>query len=627
VTVKFLGDVKDLKKATEDADGALGKVGSAVGGMAKTAALVGVPALVGFGAAAVKAFAESEQVAAQTEAVLKSTGGAAKVTADHVGDLAGSLSMLSGVDDEVIQSGENVLLTFTNVRNAAGKNNDIFDQATKTALDMSVALGTDLQSANIQLGKALNDPIKGITALTRVGVSFTDAQKEQIKALVASGDVMGAQKIILKELQTEFGGSAKAAGDTFAGQIGKLKVAVGNFMEDVGQKLVPVLMRVGEILADVIPRALKAVAPLFDTLKVGVAALVAAFKEGDVTSDGFVGGMERVGNTLRTVWQFIQSSVVPVFQQVWDVLEHNLRPVLAAVAVVAGAVLYGALVSLAGTIAALLSPVVAIIGGLAALAAGLEYAYENSETFRNAVDTLWQAVQSAFDAIKVVVATAVDFLRGVWRVFGDDLKSFAREAWAGVAETFRGAFNTLSGIFDLIKAVFTGKWGDAWTAVKKIVDGAWDAIFGVVRNAVTNVIPTILAGLGQAISSVARTAFDGLKEPFKAVLNWMIDRINDFVKVALAPLALANKIPGLGSAIPDIPKIPHLAGGGTFSGAALVGEKGPELLVGAGRVIPNSQLGGITIIVQGALDPVAVGRQIQSILLEEKRRSGALGLA
>ena len=159
VTVRFLGDTKDLKKATDDADGMLGKVGSSIGGMAKTAAMVGVPALAAFGVASVKAFADSEKVAAQTEAVLKSTGGTAKVTADHVGTLAGSLSMLSGVDDEVIQSGENVLLTFTNIQNKVGKGNDIFDQATKTALDMSTALGTDLQSANIQLGKALTDPI------------------------------------------------------------------------------------------------------------------------------------------------------------------------------------------------------------------------------------------------------------------------------------------------------------------------------------------------------------------------------------------------------------------------------------------------------------------------------------
>jgi hypothetical protein len=80
----------------------------------------------------------------------------------------------SGVDDEAIKSSENLLLTFTNIRNETGKNNDIFNQATKATLDMSTALGNDLKGSSILVGKALNDPIKGMTALRRVGVSFTD---------------------------------------------------------------------------------------------------------------------------------------------------------------------------------------------------------------------------------------------------------------------------------------------------------------------------------------------------------------------------------------------------------------------------------------------------------------------
>jgi hypothetical protein len=153
---------------------------------------------------------EAQKSLAQVNQVIKSTGGVAGVSAQDVENLADSLSKKSGVDDEVIASGEAVLLTFKNVKNEAGKGNDVFTQGTKAALDMSVALGTDLQGSVIQLGKALNDPIKGITALQRVGVSFTSSQKEQIKALVQSGDTLKAQKIILKEVQSEFGGAAAA---------------------------------------------------------------------------------------------------------------------------------------------------------------------------------------------------------------------------------------------------------------------------------------------------------------------------------------------------------------------------------------------------------------------------------
>jgi hypothetical protein len=234
-----------------------------------------------------------------------------------------------------------------------------------------------------------------------------------------------------------------------------------------------------------------------------------------------------------------------------------------------------------------------------------------------------EVFSSAFGAIRAVVVAAVDFLKGIWRVFGDDLTRFAREAWAGILEVVRGALNVLTGIFDLIKAVFTGKWGDAWTAVKKILDGAWDGIFGLIRNAVTNVIPTIIAGLGQVVTSAARTAFDGLKDIFRGAINWIIDRWNGLEFKAPAVDTPFGKVGGFTIGVPDMPR---LARGGTFDGAALVGERGPELLVGAGRVVPNNQLGATTvnITVNGAVDKAGTAREIEEILYSFVRAGGNL---
>ncbi len=220
-----------------------GKLGSAAeqSGKRTTRALSGIQSgLIGLGVGAAalgsfKAFEESERIARQTEAVIKSTGGSAQVTSKHIGDLASEISKLGGVDDELVQQGENMLLTFTKVRNEAGKGNDIFDQATRAANDYAAATGTDVVNANKMLGKALNDPIKGLTALTRAGVSFTQQQKDQIRTLVESGDTMGAQKIILAEFQKEYGGSLEAN----ATASGKAQVAMENLGESAGAILAP----------------------------------------------------------------------------------------------------------------------------------------------------------------------------------------------------------------------------------------------------------------------------------------------------------------------------------------------------------------------------------------------------
>ena len=168
------GDSSSLNKAFKSAGRSSSKLGGSLKTLGKVAA-VGVGAAFAGLAVALKAgfdeLAESQKVIAQTGAVLKSTAGIANVTAKEVDGLATSLSRMSGVDDEVIASGENMLLTFTKIRNETGKGNDVFDQATKATLNLSVAMGKDMQSSAILVGKALNDPVKGATALSRAGCS------------------------------------------------------------------------------------------------------------------------------------------------------------------------------------------------------------------------------------------------------------------------------------------------------------------------------------------------------------------------------------------------------------------------------------------------------------------------
>lgn len=253
VSVELVGSAASLNKAFKSAGVSANKFGKEASKSKRIAAgafkAMGAGALVG-GALVVKglkdsidAAIEAQQVQAQTAAALKSTGHAAGVTAKHISNLANALSQQTGIDDEAIQSTENLLLTFTKIQNVAGKGNKIFDQATVAVQDMSVALKQDAKSSAIQLGKALNDPIKGITALRRVGVAFNQSQVDTIKKLVATGHQLEAQKMILKEVQKEFGGSARAAGKTFGGQINLLKVNVENLEERIGTLLLPVLTR------------------------------------------------------------------------------------------------------------------------------------------------------------------------------------------------------------------------------------------------------------------------------------------------------------------------------------------------------------------------------------------------
>jgi cell division protein FtsB len=244
-------DSKGLKQAQYQ----LNKVRGNFQALGRNAAIAGVG--IGVVAAAlgksVQNAAEAQRVMSQTEAVLRSTGTTANGTAADIANLSETLSRQTAVDDELIQSGANLLLTFKNIQNQSGLNNDIFNQTVQATLDVSRAMGTDASTEAIRLGKALNDPVKGLSALSRVGIQFTAQQKEQIKALTESGDLLGAQKIILAELQSQFGGSAQAYAQTFAGQIELLGIELENFSEEIGVIVMPALRSLMDGLREMAP--------------------------------------------------------------------------------------------------------------------------------------------------------------------------------------------------------------------------------------------------------------------------------------------------------------------------------------------------------------------------------------
>lgn len=207
-------------------------------------------AVVGFGGIAVfaglaegikhsyEAAEQAESSIRKLEAVLKATGNTSGLSAEEMINFANELSSLTGVSAGEIRSMETALGTFRNV------SGDTFRQGIKLALDMSSVFGVDLNTSVKMLGKALNDPINGMTALRRAGVQLTSQQQEQIKTLVKSGHGLEAQKIILDELSHKFAGVAEAGamvGDKLDVSMKKFNTAVGKIFQPAGDAMLTML--------------------------------------------------------------------------------------------------------------------------------------------------------------------------------------------------------------------------------------------------------------------------------------------------------------------------------------------------------------------------------------------------
>lgn len=199
-----------------------------IGVVGAYASFRGVQSLVG---GIVRATIEQEKAIAAVESRIKSTGGVAGVTSEELVKMAANLQAATTFGDEDILNAQAQLLTFTKVTR------ENFGAATEAVLNLSTVMGTDLRSSVVQIGKALNDPIAGLTSLTRSGIQFTASQREMIRSLVETGRTSEAQRVILRELETQFGGAARAARDTLGGAFAALKNAAGDLMEADGASL------------------------------------------------------------------------------------------------------------------------------------------------------------------------------------------------------------------------------------------------------------------------------------------------------------------------------------------------------------------------------------------------------
>lgn len=333
VSAEGVNETKESLKGVGKEAGAAGEKG---GGLLSTmAGFVGGAAIVNLAGSAFgflkgqvmdsfQAGMDANTVIAQTVAGLKSTHDVSGQTAQSIGDLATHIMNLSGIDDDAVQTGENMLLTFTNI----GKK--VFPAATQAAADMATKMNggvvpsaQQMQQASLLLGKALNDPTKGMSALQRVGVTLDAQQKAQIKTMQAHGDIAGAQGVILKELNKEFGGSAEAAGKANGG-MAILTAQFNNMKENLGQQLIPIL---GQLLTALQPL----ISGLMGGLGGAISSITPLFASLQATFSGLpLGPLAQAFHALeqaaQAVGQKVGQAALPILSQLGEFFTQHLLP-------------------------------------------------------------------------------------------------------------------------------------------------------------------------------------------------------------------------------------------------------------------------------------------------------------
>jgi len=310
---------------------------------------------------------------------LKTTGNAAGITIKQFDDLSSKMALSTGIAETSIMKANQQLLAFTNIRNIAGKGNDIFNRAAGAIQDIGVRTGLGTVSVARSLGKALEDPAKATLVLRRASIILTAQQNKQIDTFKKSNNVLGAQKVILDAIEQKFGGAAAAASDPMK----QLTVAVNQIQRSLGEALLPTVDKFAETVIHHVPQ------------------------------------IKEFAETVGKVLQAAIKAATPALRALGKAIEYvagnkNVQDVLKGVAIGLGALLVAHEVTksindLKGAIKLLIAqPEVAIVIGL-----GIAFyeLYKHSETFRNGINRLGDYVQQHFAPV----------MSSVSRIFHEDV--------------------------------------------------------------------------------------------------------------------------------------------------------------------------------------------------------------
>lgn len=359
---------------------------------------------------------------------------------------------------------------------------------------------------------------------------------------------------------------------------------------------------------------------------------------------------------------FLSGTLVPIIRTVigWMRDHKDIVTILAGAigVIIAGFKLWSITMAIFNAIAAA-NPISLIVIALAALVAGLIYAYNNFEGFRNVVQAVWGAIQTAVgtvvswfqETVWPVLRAVIGFIIGYYRFLFTVMKAVWTAIWnviRGVVEWFattvwpklRAVIGFIVGyykfLFTALKTVWTGiasaigavvSWfaetawpkiqraigviktgfGILWTAVKTVWEDIWSKVSGVVEKltGAASTISTVFSNVWGGVSAAAKTAFNGVASAWNNTVGSLSWQVPDWV-----PLIGGNMI--------SAPRIPMLAAGGIVTGPtlAMIGEGGPEAVIPLSRGAGYGIGGGVTVnvYVQGDSDPAGAARRIGAIL-------------
>lgn len=498
LVVKIASDITEFEaginkalKSTAEFEQAVNKIGNLGEGISKIGTKIAdvgttltqkltVP-LLGLGTAAIKSYADLEQlmggvetlfkdsydtVIANSETAFQRAGMTQNQYLDNV--MAFSSRLLQGLGGDTEETARIADMAMTDMSDNANKFGSNIESVQNAYQGFAKANYTMLDNLKLGYGGTKEEMQRLLSDAEKLtGIEYNIENFD---------DIINAIHVIQDDLNIT-GTTALEATTTISGSFAMAKNSVLDFLANLGN-------------ADADMEALKenmisAITALVKNIK----AVIATIWD-NIPLEGWqkslLAAAAAAGPVLVVVGKITSSvgGMITLFSKV-----SSLAPIIAQIGPAIGAV--------AGPIAI----VVAAVGALIAIFVGL---YNTNEEFRSKVHEIWTEISAfltaSFESIKQAAENVFNSIKEFWNTWGDDILAALSSVWDTLKETFSTAIQV---IVDIAKKIFNDL-KDFWDAWGEVILVAFSVVWETLKETFTSVI--------QAVIDSVKWIFDSLKE-------------------------------------------------------------------------------------------------------------------
>ena len=536
---KIGADTSELERKAGSANSTIGGIGTKFAALAGAATLAGGAVVAGIGVKSVMAASDFAEQLSKVGVVFGEQG---TIVTDYANQMARDFGIPK---TQILDAASSIGLigkaSGMSQKDAAGMSTELAQMAIDASSFYNVPLDEALAAIRSGLvGEA--EPMRRFGVLLNAQAVDAEAAKlglEKVNGEYTEGAKAQARASLIMQGMSDASGDLERTQDGLANRMRELKGRAENAAITIGTALMPWVLKAMDAMERWGTTIKAAVLPVLENIKLAFDVFVKTFKDPDITSDGWVGQVEKIAGIARQVWDWI-NKLVDAFGgwgQVLKVVGGSVGGIIVAL----GA---AGLVGVVGTVVAALTGTVGIIMAVAAAIGGLVVllvkAYKEWEWFRtfvqNAVEgakialgvlmewmnklaaftrEIWPQVQEAIGHVLAVISSVIETFVGnakkAWALFGDDVLRIVKGAWGAIQGVVQVVTSLISGIIRTVLAVINGDWGKAWEAIKNMTAGVWEGLKKIIGGAL-DIIKGILGAAWDFIKAAAAKAWEALKQ-------------------------------------------------------------------------------------------------------------------